>query len=111
MAILREQGIEPDVIEYLKSPPTADELKNELQCLNLEPRDVIRTGEEPYKRLGLDNPKLTRQALVKAMAANPILIERPIVIADGMAVVGRLAGSGHESSTARKPKAGNRTGV
>lgn len=109
LAILREQGIEPEVIEYLKTPPTAAELENVLQCLNLGPRDVLRTGEEPYTRLGLGNPKLSHQALVNAMVANPALIERPIVIADGMAVVGRPPEAVLSLLTGRK--AGNRTGA
>ncbi len=70
LAVLREQGVEPDVIEHV------------LECLSLEPREILRTGEEPYQRLHLDNPEMSRKALITAMVHNPILIERPIVVAD-----------------------------
>lgn len=89
LALLRERGVEPDVVEYLKSPPTAAQLEGLLSQLGLEPRQLMRRGEAVYKELGLDDPGLTRAALIKAMADNPILIERPIAVRGERAVLGR----------------------
>ena len=89
LALLREQGFEPTVIEYLKTPPSAEELDAILTKLGLEPRDAMRTGEDEYKALGLGDPALTRGELIAAMAANPKLIERPIVVRGGRAALGR----------------------
>jgi arsenate reductase len=89
LSLLRSRGIEPKIVEYLETPPTAEELKDILNKLGLEPRDVIRTGEKIYKQLELDDSRLTDTALITAMVGNPILIERPIVVNDGKAAVGR----------------------
>lgn len=89
LQLLRAQGIEPTIIEYLKTPPSAAELDAILQKLDRAPRDLMRRKEKAYKDLGLDNPALDRQALIDAMVAEPILIERPIVIADDKAALGR----------------------
>lgn len=89
LALLREQGVEPEVVEYLKTPPDAAVLSTLLDMLGLEPRQLMRTKEPEYKALGLDDPALTREQLIDAMAANPKLIERPIVIKDGRAALGR----------------------
>jgi arsenate reductase len=89
LALLRERGVEPDVVEYLKSPPTAAQLEGLLSQLGLEPRQLMRRGEAVYKELGLDDPGLSRAALIKAMADNPILIERPIAVRGERAVLGR----------------------
>ncbi len=89
LALLRERGVEPDVVEYLKQPPTAAELDALLKQLGLEPRQLMRKGEAIYKELGLDDPALTRGALITAMVENPILIERPIATDGTRAVVGR----------------------
>ena len=82
LALLQSKGIEPEVIEYLKTPPSAAELDSILKKLGKEPREAMRRQEPPYKELALDNPALTRQQLVKAMVENPVLIERPIVLAN-----------------------------
>lgn len=89
LELLKEQGIEPEIIEYLKTPPSATELNDILEKLGLEPRDLMRKKEAEYKNAGLDNQSLDRQALIDGMINNPILIERPIVIANDKAAIGR----------------------
>ena len=89
LALLRERGVEPDVVEYLKQPLTTAELDALLKRLGMGPRQLMRKGEAVYKELGLDDPALTRAALIAAMVENPILIERPIATDGTRAVVGR----------------------
>lgn len=89
LQLLKEQGIEPEIIEYLKTPPSTQELDDILQKLGMEPRKLMRKKEAEYKANGLDDASLDRQALIQAMASHPILIERPIVIANGKAAIGR----------------------
>ena len=89
LELLRDRGVEPRIVEYLKSPPSAERLGEILDLLGAEPRAVMRKKEAPYKELGLDDPKLSRAALIKAMVDHPILIERPIVVAGGKAAMGR----------------------
>ncbi|MBM4206546.1 MAG: arsenate reductase (glutaredoxin) [Gammaproteobacteria bacterium] len=89
LQLLQKRGIEPNVIEYLKNPPTAQELADILEKLGMKPRALMRKQEAEYKTNGLDDPALDKQALINGMAANPILIERPIVLANGKAAIGR----------------------
>lgn len=89
LELLMERGIEPKIIRYLEAPPTERELDDILTALAFEPRALMRTKEKEYKELGLDNPGLSRNQLIAAMVANPKLIERPIVIANGRAILGR----------------------
>lgn len=89
LELLRERGIEPTVVDYQKAPPTAAEISRTLTLLGLRPRGLMRNGESVYAELGLDDPKFTRKQLIDAMAAHPILIERPIVFANGKAAIGR----------------------
>ena len=90
LALLRERGVEPKIIEYLKTPPTKEELEEILAKLGMtEPRQLMRTKEKIYKELGLDDPELGREQLIQAMVEHPILIERPIVIAGDEAAIGR----------------------
>ncbi len=89
LELLRSRGIEPAIIEYLKTPPTVETLEAILQKLGCEPRALIRKSEAAYQEAGLDNPELDRAALLAAMVAHPVLIERPIVLANGQAAVGR----------------------
>jgi arsenate reductase len=89
LALLESKKITPRVVEYLKTPPSASELDRILKLLDLEPRALMRKGEPEYRDLGLDDAKLTRAQLIRAMVDNPRLIERPIVLANGKAVIGR----------------------
>ena len=89
LALLQEKGITPQIVEYLKTPPDAATLKQIIKLLGIGPRELMRRKEEPYKTLGLDDPKLSNDALIAAMVAHPILIERPIVVAHGKAALGR----------------------
>jgi arsenate reductase len=89
LQLLREQGFEPDVIEYLKSPPSHQELDDILQKLDMEPRQLMRIKETDYQVNRLDDATLGRQALINAMVEHPILIERPIVLAKDKAAIGR----------------------
>lgn len=89
LALLQDQGIEPEVVEYLNDTPDAATLDDILKKLDMEPRELMRRKEAPYKELGLDDPGLSRQALIAAMVEHPILIERPIVLKGKKAALGR----------------------
>ena len=89
LELLREHGIEPTVIDYQKNPPDAKGLSRALDLLGLQPRELMRRDEPAYAELQLDDPKLTRERLIEAMVAHPVLIQRPIVFADGKAAIGR----------------------
>ena len=80
LAALREAGYEPKVIEYLKTPPDRETLKAILKRMGKNVRDILRQRGTPYEELGLGDPKLSDEALFGAIAAHPILIERPIVL-------------------------------
>lgn len=87
--MLRNKGIEPEIIEYLSHPPSKQNLQRLLVLLGLEPRDLMRKQETAYREAGLDDPSLDREQLIDAMVEHPVLIERPIVVANGKAVIGR----------------------
>lgn len=87
--LLQARGIEPAIVDYQKNPPSAEEIERALQLLGLEPRGLMRKGESVYAELGLGDPGLSHRQLVDAMAAHPILIERPVVFANGKAAIGR----------------------
>ncbi len=89
LALLEEKGIEPEIVEYLKKPPSAETLSELLKQLGLEPRQLMRRGEAVYKELNLKDPSLSDADLIAAMVENPILIERPIVSSGGKAALGR----------------------
>jgi arsenate reductase len=89
LALLNERGLEVDIVEYLKSPPDAATLAGLLDGLGLEPRDLMRKTEAAYTEQGLDDPALDRAALIAAMVRNPVLIERPIVVAGARMALGR----------------------
>nr|WP_315234462.1 arsenate reductase (glutaredoxin) [uncultured Albidiferax sp.] len=80
LALIRNSGVEPTVVEYLKTPPGRDRLLGLLAQLGLPVRAVLRKKGTPYEELGLDNPALSDDALIDAIVAHPILLERPIVI-------------------------------
>ncbi len=89
LQLLKDNNIEPEVVKYLESPPDREELERILDLLGLEPRELMRRREKEYKELGLDDPELSRDQLIEAMVEHPRLIERPIVVKDGRAVIGR----------------------
>ncbi|MCW8879643.1 MAG: arsenate reductase (glutaredoxin) [Kangiellaceae bacterium] len=89
LEILNEKGVDVEIIEYLKTPPTAQELNKVISALGAEPQEVMRKKEAEYKEAGLDNASLSRAQQIDLMVANPKVIERPIVVKDDKAVVGR----------------------
>ncbi len=89
LELLHDKGIEAEVIEYLNTPPDIETLNKILNGLGMEPRELMRKGQDEYKALGLDNENLSRDDLINAMIENPILIERPIVITDKGIAIGR----------------------
>lgn len=82
LQLLRDRGVEPRIVEYLKTPPSAAEIDKLLRLLDCEPRQAIRRGEAAYAAAGLADAALDRAALVDAMAAAPILLERPVVVVE-----------------------------
>ena len=89
LALLQERGIEPEITLYLESPPDAGELRSILRKLGLTARELMRKGEAEYREQGLADESLTEDELIAAMVASPRLIERPIVLANGQAAIGR----------------------
>jgi len=88
LALLQEQDIKAEVVKYLETPLTNDDIKTLLKMLNIDARALMRTKEEIYKKLNLKDEK-SEEKLICAMVENPRLIERPIVIKDGKAAIGR----------------------
>lgn len=89
LKLLEERGLAPTVIEYLKTPPTVAELDEILRLLGMEPRELMRTEEPEYTEANLADPGLTRETLIRAMVQRPKLIQRPIVLVNGKAALGR----------------------
>ena len=89
MQLLRDNGVEPAIIEYLADPPDEKELARILELLGMEPRALMRKQEQAYREADLDNPDLSPEALICAMVEHPVLIERPVVVTTGKAVIGR----------------------
>lgn len=89
LALLEEKGLKPQVIEYLKDPPSPEELCQILKALRLSPQELVRKNEELYKTLELSSRTLSLEQWLDILSANPILIERPIVVKDQKAVLGR----------------------
>ena len=89
LQLIEEKGITPDVVEYLKTPPTASELKEITTLLGISPRDLLRTKETEYIARGLDNMALDDDSIIAIMVNQPTLIERPIVIDGSRAIIGR----------------------
>jgi arsenate reductase len=89
LELLKQHGVEPEVVLYLQTPPDAGSLTSILKKLGMRPRDLMRKGQPEYKAMNLDDKTLSDQQLVDAMVTAPILIERPIVLANGKAAIGR----------------------
>ena len=89
LEILSEQNVDTKIVLYLETPPSAEEVTSILQKLGLSSRDIIRKGEEEYKLLNIKDQSLTENELITFMSENPKLIERPIVVKDDKAIIGR----------------------
>ncbi len=89
LQLLQDRGEEIEIIEYLKAPPSEANLRNILALLGMKPRDLMRRKEKEYTDAGLDAPELSDTQLIEAMVAQPKLIERPIVVGNGKAALGR----------------------
>ena len=89
LELLQARGIEPEIVEYLQSPPDARQLEQILDMLGLQPRQLMRTGETEYKENNLADTSLSRGELIQAMVDHPKLIQRPLVLNDGKAALGR----------------------
>ena len=89
LELLQSRGIKPVIVEYLKEPPDKATLKKLLRLLKMKPRDLMRRTEDIYKKAKLDREDLSNDALISAMMKHPVLIERPIVLANGKAAIGR----------------------
>jgi len=89
LQLLKDNGVEPEIILYLDTPPDQSQLTAILGKLNMQPRDLMRKGQSEYKELGLDNEQFSDDQLIAAMVKMPILIERPIVLANDKAAIGR----------------------
>lgn len=94
LELIKEKGVEPSIVEYLKTPPDAKTLKEILRMLNISAKQLLRTQEDEFKQAGLNKDGLNKdefseQQLIDAMVKYPKLIERPIVVSNGQAVIGR----------------------
>ena len=89
LELLRSRSIEPSIVEYLKTPLSESQLLTLLEMLNMSPRNLLRKGEAAYKEAGLDQDGVSDQTIIQAMVQYPVLMERPIVVANGKAAIGR----------------------
>ncbi|MBU1284675.1 MAG: arsenate reductase (glutaredoxin) [Gammaproteobacteria bacterium] len=89
LQLLEDRGLNPTIVRYLETPLNAAQLKALLDKLGISPRQLLRTGEDEYKTLGLSDPQLTDAQLIEAMVEQPKLIERPILVVGDKAVIGR----------------------
>lgn len=89
LALLEENDVSPEIIYYLETPPTSDELKDLLKKLGMGIREIIRTSEPRYGELGLDDESLSEPIVFDIICEHPKLIQRPIVIKGGQAIIGR----------------------
>ena len=89
LAILKDNSVDVEIIEYLKEIPTRKIIEEIIQLLNINPRDLLRKGEAVYKEKNLSRDDLSDDEIISLMLENPILIERPIVFGDNLAIIGR----------------------
>lgn len=89
LELLQERGVAPEIVHYLQTPPGIEELRALLALLGTGPRGLLRTSEAEFAELGLADPAMSDEALLAAMAAHPRLIERPVFVHGGRAVIGR----------------------
>jgi len=89
LALLEDRGVELEIIDYLKTPPSADELKSILKKLGMSARDITRKGEDAYKDNNLGDKTKSDDDIIAAMVTSPKLMERPIVVAGEKAAIGR----------------------
>ncbi len=89
LQLLRDKGIEPDIVEYLKTPPDKKTLKKLLSMLGMAPRELMRRKEKEYEELGLAGPDVGDDRLLEAMVEHPRLMERPVVVSGDKAALGR----------------------
>ena len=89
LALLEENDIKPEIVYYLETPPTSDELKALLHKLNMNIRDILRKSEDEYDELGLDNESLSDEILFDFVTRHPKLLQRPIVVKGDLAIIGR----------------------
>ncbi len=89
LSLLQEKGINPEITEYLNTPPNMQTLTEILNTLSIEPRQLMRKHETEYKENNLDNPELTKEELIQAMIDFPKIMERPIVVNNGKVAIGR----------------------
>ena len=82
LAMIRQSGVEPAIIEYLKMPPSRERIKELIAAMGISVRELLRQRGTPYQDLGLDDPKWTDEQLIDQMLAHPILINRPIVVTE-----------------------------
>ena len=82
LRLLRDAGLEPQVVEYLKTPPSRARMQELLAAMGMKPRDILRRSGTPYDELGLDDPALTDDQILDALGAHPILMQRPVVVSD-----------------------------
>jgi arsenate reductase len=89
LELIKEKGIEPEIILYLEHPPTVSVLSKILEYLQIKPRDLLRKGEDEYKSFNLKDTGLDDSVILEIMSENPKLIERPIVLSGDKAIIGR----------------------
>lgn len=89
LALLRSHGVEPVQVDYRATPPTVDELRDLLRLLGVPARDLLRTGDDEARALGLDDPALPDEAVLQALARHPALMQRPILVHGDRALIAR----------------------
>ena len=89
LSIIKEKGINPNIILYLERPPSIEALSKIINLLKIKPRDLLRKSEEEYKSLNLKNRDIDDSKIISYMSKHPKLIERPIVLSDDQAIIGR----------------------